>query len=133
MGEKHDGWSLPAAKELVKQLYGVATHTPKLYSTLQDWGVAHFPKGVEDQHFDQDYYDYINSDIGRAVSRREKEHKAKFEQVNQRPYNHDDSRAMQAMQLQIEAIEAKVTSTPDLPMAVKKRGPKFQPKKKRRK
>lgn len=132
LGEKHTGWSLPAGKALVRKLFSVHTHTHKLYTALKTWGVAHFPQDTTPLDFDQDYYDYIDSDIGREVRRRELENKAKQAPINDQPYNHDDARALQAMQKEIEEIRKNVASHPTLPTPLKKRGPNFQPKKKKR-
>ena len=132
LDENPTGWGLPAGKALVRKLYIVHTHTHKLYTALKTWSVAHFPQDTTPLDFDQDYYDYINSNIGREVRRREMEHMARQEPINDQPYNHDDARALKAMQKEIEEIRKNVTTHPDLPLTVKKRGPNIQHKKQRR-
>ena len=132
LGEKHTGWSLPAGKALVRKLFNVHTHTHKLYTALKSWGVAHFPQDTTPLDFDQDYYDYINSDIGREVRRRELEFKARQTPIHHQPYDHEESRALQAMQKEIEEIRNNIARPPTIPPPVKKRGPNVQPKKKRR-
>ncbi len=132
LGEEHTGWSLPASKALVRKLFKVHTHTHKLYTALKTWGVAHFPQDTTPLDFDQDYYDYINSDIGREVRRRELEHKARQAPIHHQPYDHGEARALQAMQKEIEEIRNNIARPPTIPPPVKKRGPNFQPKKKRR-
>lgn len=132
LGEEHTGWSLPAGKTLVRKLFKVHTHTHKLYTALKTWGVAYFPQDTTPLDFDQDYYDYINSDIGREVRRRELEHKARQAPIHHQPYDHDEARALQAMQKEIEEIRNNIARPPTIPPPVKKRGPNFQPKKKRR-
>jgi transposase len=129
---KHTGWSLPAGKALVRKLFNVHTHTHKLYTALKSWGVAHFPQDTTPLDFDQDYYDYINSDIGREVRRRELEFKARQTPIHHQPYDHEESLALRAMQKEIEEIRKNMAHPPAFPPPMKKRGPNFQPKKKRR-
>jgi hypothetical protein len=82
-GKLRDHWYLDTAMRLIKTELRFTPPRSHVIDLLKGWGirVTALP-WTDDTEFSQDYYDYINSDIGREVLRREAELKAAWEKKN---------------------------------------------------
>lgn len=65
-GKGKDTWDADAIKQLIKRECSFSPTKGTVADLLAKWDLA--PRG--ERPFSQDYYDYINSDIGKEVSRR---------------------------------------------------------------
>jgi transposase len=67
-------WGLDTVKKLIVRELSFTPKRSTVLELLQKWGITISPSAEDDEmEFSQSYYDYINSPIGREVSRKSRE------------------------------------------------------------
>lgn len=83
VAKKDNHWFLETAVRLIRREFRITPPNSHVSDLLRSWNVRVTPPtGTDRIGFSQDFYDYINSDIGKEVARREAELKSKWEKEN---------------------------------------------------